>query len=876
MKKEKKPDHGFLVLELRGFSRWSETAGYAESLAATEKALQGVETAVEGAGGRILDFQEDRITVAFLRQSYAGAPAAIHGAREAMECLQDVFQKVRGVRPMALIHADAVPKGRLRADLSNLKSLAADSIRTAERLLGKLKTSSSIHVTDAVISIPGLKLDVRKAPGVEGAHVLKRATGFKGTAKKLPRPAEKETLSKGRLEGLLRKEPVPFSVLAFRTRKSRSKAEGESEIPKDLFSRIKGVLTSFGGEIVKEPKNALIAQFRDIHSGAEAAFRALRAGALALDEMGRRLGAKGLYGVLGSAVVSDTAPYGELLKQGGAVLRHVSSRARQAAAPREGRGISLDEETERRVGGRFSVVEDDSGRKDAKYEAEDFHPGPTLVRGCRLPRSQALIGLGPYVRKIRDALRRADRNGSCLSVSLTSAEESFRHMGTAGLAELGRDLGWRVLEVRSAPSSRLRPLGPFRDLIGQIAGLDTQDAPGDLHLRLASVLENYTGESEGFMLMGLKDLFKSVGQSSFPESAVPSLKRCQIEKGILLLLAGYALEAPTLFLFREFHLADPASVAMAGRLVTFLGKTTSAFAFVEASPPPGRKAGLEIALKPLSLEKSYSLAREILGTRDLPGELKRLLGKLGGDPFRIDEALRFLVIRGNLRRDRGKWTLAGKGIPKDLGLLNLAGLRMKSLPNPLKKAMGAAAVLGVRFERGVFAGLHPESPLKALLALEAEGWIRPFRSRGSGQWTFVHESIREAAGRLVTKKERAELHGRAGEVLKHVFGAHEADVDSRVALHRLQGGQKERYFETLLEHGRTIKSLGFPDEAEEAFRRALKLPALNDFTKATLLFERAEALSALGRASEALSDLESALRAKSLRVPKKKSRSPSI
>ncbi|MHC5079057.1 MAG: ATP-binding protein [Planctomycetota bacterium] len=854
-----------------------KNSGYATALPVTEALTLAIQQCVEKSGGRLFAFEGDLLPSAFLGHKYSGVPAALQAGAALAGALKPILKKMKNVEPILGVHVLRIPSNRLRKDLSNLGSLSKGAVRAWMKLAQSMKPGIPPFVTTAASAVGGPQLQgepIKKHPRL----ILPRKTpGPKAPSKKGPRPVEAENLAKVRLDPQLQAEPLSFSVTAFRILKLRGKEgrEGSGGLPKDPFSRAREVVSLLGGEPLKGPKDCFFALFTHETDEVDAAARAVRCALLAPFELRSRLAKRGAGMEVSVGVASGRALHGAILKRTGSVFRKALQTARSLATNPGALDPWIDETTRERVQDRYVFPSSEAGPKKKGRPIRDPEiPVPQVVL------SQASTGFpdagfGAAGRRIRDLLKKCRSGNRCSLASFQAEEATIRDLGEATLCETARRLGWRVHSIRCGPASSWQLFGAWKGLVDQIAGIRLGDGPDRVKRKLVRVLGRFVPKWDKMILERIQELFH-VAEGGVSRTPIPTpLKRQIIEKGFHQLLSGFTSGNPTLLLLSEWHDSDTSSQDFLHRFHETAVDTPLFVACFHSPSFTVRKPDLEVALKPLNATQSLHLTRGFLQAREIPKDLKKLVERLRGDPARIIESLAGWQAKGVIHVAEGKGSLSTVKIPKDPPLKELFQARFKRLPSPLKKSLGTAAVLGSRIDGPLFAAVHPESPLSTLLTLEKGGWLLPsWHSRG-GEWAFRHEAIRAYATGFLNAKERGRIHTRAAEALRKMAASRHGEIEHRIAWHLKEAGNREAYMATLKRSGGTAKGLGFPAEAEACFRSILELPLPNDLAKALLIFEHAQVLAELGRTANAITQLETALKSKAVRVPKKKKSSTS-
>lgn len=117
--------------------------------------------------------------------------------------------------------------------------------------------------------------------------------------------------------------------------------------------------------------------------------------------------------------------------------------------------------------------------------------------------------------------------------------------------------------------------------------------------------------------------------------------------------------------------------------------------------------------------------------------------------------------------------------------------RVDGLPGECGRVLGAAAVLGTRFELDVLAELAavPMESLRSVLAAATGEGLLALVEPGAGE--FRHVLMREAVRDALDPAERAALHGRAGAVLAGLADRGRDTGPAEVARHLLLAGPEQ-------------------------------------------------------------------------------------
>jgi hypothetical protein len=173
-----------------------------------------------------------------------------------------------------------------------------------------------------------------------------------------------------------------------------------------------------------------------------------------------------------------------------------------------------------------------------------------------------------------------------------------------------------------------------------------------------------------------------------------------------------------------------------------------------------------VALAPLSDSESAALITELLGphpTVDTVGQT--IADRAAGNPFFAEEMVRDLVERGVLRGESGAYIstaeVAELSVPATLQATIAA--RIDRLDPQAKRTLGAAAVIGSRFNLDLLTGLGIEPVVDDLVVAQLVDQVRFTRQP---EYVFHHPLIRTVAYDSQLKSDRAELHRRLAAVIE--------------------------------------------------------------------------------------------------------------
>ena len=460
------------------------------------------------------------------------------------------------------------------------------------------------------------------------------------------------------------------------------------------------------------------------------------------------------------------------------------------------------------------------------------------VNGQDIP----LAGRADEVEQIRTAIEDVGRGRS--RVILLSGEAGIGKTRLLQEVEAyGRSQGFRTLLGRCYGLTRILTFGPW------IEALRTAAVPDD------PKLVDWLGSERR---MELSRILPELGGSDLraPERAEDHVK---LFEAIVDLIEGLAVRQPLLVMLEDIHWADEMSV----RLLFYLGRRLNttrvllAATFRDDELPSGSAArgmlddfkrewpAVQIALGSLSRNDAVVLAHAI-AKADTPSTILEQVGAQvwelsRGNPFMIVETMRSLPD-----------SAAHDGPPpSSRGITELVERRLGQLEELPRGIVAIVAVAGRDIEFDVIRHASGMSEREAANAVEL--LIRRRILRGEGErFDFVHDIVRDAAGRQLIAPQRRALHRAVAEALEALRASTLDAHSSTLATHYLEAGvwglalsYLARATEQAIERSAWKDALIFIERGLEALGR-LPETAQTQETYIDFVTERYSTLASLG------------------------------
>jgi tetratricopeptide (TPR) repeat protein len=205
----------------------------------------------------------------------------------------------------------------------------------------------------------------------------------------------------------------------------------------------------------------------------------------------------------------------------------------------------------------------------------------------------------------------------------------------------------------------------------------------------------------------------------------------------------------------------------------------------------------EIALQPLPDDASALLLSNLLHVRDLPEHLRReILDKSDGNPFFIEEVIRWLIDTGHIVQEGEPWRAVNEigavAVPETLA--GVLASRIDRLPAETKRVVQAAAVIGRIFQYPVLERvaaqdqiLNPEPHVRELTVEELVREKNPLLD-----YIFKHALTQEAAKDLLLLRRRREYHALVGTTLEDLYPDRLDELAAMLAYHFREAEDWER------------------------------------------------------------------------------------
>ena len=339
-------------------------------------------------------------------------------------------------------------------------------------------------------------------------------------------------------------------------------------------------------------------------------------------------------------------------------------------------------------------------------------------------------------------------------------------------------------------------------------------------------------------------------------------------------LQAIAAEVPVALLLDDLHSADGTSLELLQHLARHTRADRILLLGTYRDVEVNRRHPLEVVLRDLTREElveriavrrleetaTSELIGATLGEREVPNQLVGLIyERTEGNPFFVQQLLRFLVERGDVYQEKGRWAQrALEKIEVPESVRSVIGQRLARLRQGTQEILQDASVLGqtFRFEALSQLGGRTDDELEA--ALEEAGSTGLVREAGTDTYAFDHALTQQALYTELPGRRKRRLHLAAAEALERSPEGSRARHSAELAWHFLEAAQEERALPFAIAAGDQARAVFANREAERHYTTAVEIAAhLGDTAReAETLARRARVYLGMFQGKAALQDYE--------------------
>jgi len=235
-----------------------------------------------------------------------------------------------------------------------------------------------------------------------------------------------------------------------------------------------------------------------------------------------------------------------------------------------------------------------------------------------------------------------------------------------------------------------------------------------------------------------------------------------------------------------------------------------------------------VPLKRMSLNDTSEMIKRLLEQDDVPKEFCELIyEKTRGNPFFVEEVIKSLKEEQIIHREEDKWKIEEVSrieFPKTVKSVIKA--RINRLDDECQNLLTMASFIGNDFTcealRGV-TGIEEDKLLELIDKILKTELFKHRVIRGEDVCSFADIIVRDVAYEEVGPFRRKKLHNTVGCALEKVYAEKLDEHLGELALHFLEGGNKDKALDYFLKAGDRASKIFANVEAISYFQSALKL-----------------------------------------------------
>jgi len=236
----------------------------------------------------------------------------------------------------------------------------------------------------------------------------------------------------------------------------------------------------------------------------------------------------------------------------------------------------------------------------------------------------------------------------------------------------------------------------------------------------------------------------------------------------------------------------------------------------------------DISLKKLTAHQSRELVESLLEIDNLPESTKiMILKKSEGNPFFIEEVIRYLIDRDIIYHEDDKWIARRKiediDVPDTIQSVLLS--RVDRLEAETRYVLQCASVIGRLFRYRLLDHIsqHERDLEKRLSELEERELILEERTVPEMEYAFKHALTQEATYQGILERKRKEFHLQVAQGIEMLYRERLEDYYEELAHHYSMSNNFEKAGEYLLKAGEKAKRNYANESAVAHFHKVLEL-----------------------------------------------------
>jgi len=331
---------------------------------------------------------------------------------------------------------------------------------------------------------------------------------------------------------------------------------------------------------------------------------------------------------------------------------------------------------------------------------------------------------------------------------------------------------------------------------------------------------------------------------SMPQSLPisPEQEQNRLFEAVSQFITNISRETPLLVVLEDLQWTDPSSLLLLHYLARGVQKTPLLLlgayrsTDIDARHPLSpvltelnrERLPQSVSLKRMSLNDISEMIRQMLEQDDIPAELcKAVYEKTRGNPFFAEEVVKSLKEEEIIYRERNRWEFKETSefeFPETVK--NVVKARISRLDEDCQNVLTMASFVGNDFTLEALCGITgiEESKLLEIMdRLVKTGLIKHRAVRGEDVCSFADIIVRDVEYEEVGTFKRKKLHSIVGSTLEKVYSKKIDEHFGELALHFLEGGDKDKALVYFLKAGEKAARIYANSEASSYFQSALTL-----------------------------------------------------
>ena len=332
----------------------------------------------------------------------------------------------------------------------------------------------------------------------------------------------------------------------------------------------------------------------------------------------------------------------------------------------------------------------------------------------------------------------------------------------------------------------------------------------------------------------------SVFPQSFPLS--PEYSRDRFFEAVLQFITNISRETPLLVILDDLQWTDQSSLLLLHYLARGVFKESLLLlgayrdTYVDERHPLSpvltelnRERLLQsIRLKRFSFDDTMEMIERILEQDEVPREFCELAyKKTRGNPFFVEEVIKSLKEEEIIYREKSKWKIKRVSmIEFPETVKGVVIKRINRLDDECQRVLTMASFIGQDFTFEALCGVtgvEENRLLETMDKLLTTGLVKQRVIRGEDVCSFADVIVRDVLHEQASPLRRKKLHGVVGIALEKVYTEKIDEHLGELALHFLEGGDKNKALDYFLRAGEKAQKVYAHDEAFSYLQHALKL-----------------------------------------------------